>query len=220
MNPSLILAELKSYANPANVAGMARFGITGKHVLGGPNIPTIRKMAKKIGKNHKVALELWISGIHEARILAPMIDEFELVTEKQFLAWASDFDSWDVCDQCCTNLFDKVPFAYEMVVKLSGHKEEFVKRTSFALMAVLAVHDKKASDKKMAAFFPIIKRECKDERNYVKKAVNWALRQIGKRNADLRKQAIKVAEEISKIDNKAAKWIAGDALRELKKIKN
>ncbi len=217
MNCVLIIKQLRSYANPSNIAGMARFGITGKNILGGPNIPTIRKMAKKIGRNHKTALELWRSGIHEARILAPMIDEPELVTWRQAEAWACDFDSWDVCDQCCSNLFDKTAFAYEMALKFSGRKEEFVKRTGFALMAALAVHDKKASDKKLAAFFPVIKRECEDERNYVKKAINWALRQIGKRNPALKKQALKVAAEILKIDSKAARWIAGDAIRELKK---
>ncbi len=220
MKSAEIIKKLKSYANPKNVAGMARFGIRGKNVLGGPNIPTIRKMARDIKKSdfdrHKLAQELWDSGIHEARILAGFIDEPEKVTEKQIEKWVKDFDSWDTCDLVCSGLFDKTKFAYSKIGEWTKRKEEYVKRAGFVLMAALAVHDKKASDKTFIKILPVIKREATDERNFVKKAVNWALRQIGKRNSALRKEAIKTAEEISKIDNKAAKWIAADALRELK----
>lgn len=166
---------------------------------------------------HKLAQQLWNSKIHEARILAGMIDVPELVTPKQMDTWVADFDSWDVCDQVCMNLFDKTPFAYDKAKEWTKDKREYVKRAGFAMMAVLAWHDKKAEDEKLLQFFPIIKRESTDERNYVRKAVNWALRQIGKRNSGLRKKAIKLAEEIEKIDSKSARWIAKDALRELRK---
>jgi len=209
-----ILKRLKGLSNPKAVEGMARFGISTKNTYG-ISIPNLRKIAKEVGKDHKLAQQLWSSGIHEARILACMIDEPKIVTEKQIKKWVKGFDSWDVCDQCCMNLFDKTKFAYKKAVELSSKKEEFVKRTGFALMAVLAWHDKEANDKKFEQFFPIIKRDATDKRNYVKKAVNWALRQIGKRNLALNKKAIKTARDIQKMDSKAAKWVANDAFREL-----
>ncbi len=219
-----VIKELKSLANPKNVTGMARFGINPKNTLG-VSIPVLRKMVKQIGKSHKLAQQLWDSGIHEARILAGMIEEKERVTEKQMDKWTRDFDSWDVCDQVCMNLFDKTPFAFKKAlqwaeakpsfVKASEGKGEFVRRAGFALMACLAWHDKNSGDEKFKKFFVAIKKHSTDERNYVKKAVNWALRQIGKRNRNLNKAAIAVVKEIAKIDSKAAKWIAADALREL-----
>ncbi|MGB6839283.1 MAG: DNA alkylation repair protein, partial [Microgenomates group bacterium] len=193
---------------------MAKYGIkTGK--AWGISIPNLRKLAKEIGKDHELAQKLWKSGIHEARILASMIDEVEKVTEKQMDNWLSDFNSWDVCDQVCMNLFDKTPYAFEKAKEWSMRKEEFEKRGGFALMACLAWHDKESPNSKFIKFFPYIKRESTDERNYVKKAVNWALRQIGKKNLSLNKAAIKTAEEVQKIDSRAARWIAADALREL-----
>jgi 3-methyladenine DNA glycosylase AlkD len=194
-----IIKLLKSHSNPKNVAGMARFGINSKNTLG-ISMPFLRNLGKKIGKDHNLALKLWQSKIHEAMILAVLIDDPKLVTEKQMDSWVKDFDSWDVCDQACLNLFDKTEFAWDKVIEWSKRKEEFVKRAGFALMAVLAVHDKKAKDEQFIKLFPIIKRESTDERNFVKKAVNWALRQIGKRNANLNKQALKIAEEILKIN--------------------
>ncbi|MDP1759875.1 MAG: DNA alkylation repair protein [Candidatus Woesebacteria bacterium] len=218
MNYKTIITELKSCKNPSNIAGMARFGINSKNTLG-VSMPIVRKMAKEIGKDHKMALKLWDSKIHEARILAGLIDEPALVTEKQMEKWVKGFDSWDVCDQVCMNLFDKTELAWTMPFELSKRKEEFVKRTGFALMAALAFHDKTADDKKFLEFFPTIKREATDERNFVRKAVNWALRQIGKRNKNLCHEALKLAREIQveNPDNKTAKWIAGDAIRELDK---
>jgi len=210
-----IIAELKSQKNPENIAGMARFGISSHNTLG-ISIPTLRKLAKRIGKDHALAQQLWASGIHEARLLAGFIDDPKQVTKKQMDAWAKDFDSWDIVDQVCSNLFDKTPYAYEKVTQWSKSREEFVKRAGFALLAALSVHDKTAEDEVFISYFPIIKREAVDERNYVRKAVNWALRQIGKRNKRLNKEAIALAEEISRIDSKAARWIAADALRELK----
>jgi len=170
-------------------------------------------------EKHKLALELWESGIHEARILACMIDEPSLVTEKQMDAWIADFDSWDICDQVCMNLFDKTEFSFDKAIKWSSHKNEFEKRAGFALMAVLAWHQKNNNlpDEKFLQFLPIIVREATDERNFVKKAVNWALRQIGKSRPSLRQPAIDCAKEILKIypGNRGAKWIANDAIREL-----
>lgn len=209
-----ILKKLKSHSNPKNVAGMARFGINPNKTLG-VSIPIIRKMGKQIGKNHKLAQQLWDSEIHEARILAGLIGEPEKMTERLMEKWVKDFDSWDVCDQMCSNLFDKTPFAHRKAIEWSKRKEEFVKRAGFVLMATLSVHDKKADDKKFERFFPHIKRGSTDERNFVKKAVNWALRQIGKRNLKLNKKSIKLSKEIKKIDSKSARWIASDALKEL-----
>ncbi|MFA4873554.1 MAG: DNA alkylation repair protein [Patescibacteria group bacterium] len=215
MNALHILKKLKSYANPENVAGMARFGISTKNTLG-ISIPILRRMGKEIGKNHTLALELWRSGVHEARILAGLIAEPRKMTPRQMDAWAVDFDSWDVCDQVCMNLFDKTEFAWQKAKIWTSRKEEFIRRAGFALMASLAWHDKGAEDNKFISFFPLIKKAAFDERNYVKKAVNWALRQIGKRNPALRKEAIKAAREIQKLDSRAARWIAADAIRELK----
>jgi 3-methyladenine DNA glycosylase AlkD len=209
-----IIEQLKSLSNPEAVAGMARFGIKSDKTLG-VSIPNLRKIARKTGKNHTLALQLWDSDIHEARILAGMVDDPEMVTEEQMENWVKDFDSWDVCDQCCLNLFDKTEFAYQKAIEWSERSEEFVKRTGFVLMAQFAVHDKKASDEDFMQFFPIIKREATDKRNFVKKAVNWALRQIGKRNLNLNDKAIEIAKEIQQLDSKSAKWIATDALREL-----
>ena len=209
-----ILKKLKSLSNPEAVEGMARFGINPENTYG-VSIPNLRKIARETGRNHLLAQQLRSSGIHEARILASMIDEREMVTEEQMESWVKDFDSWDICDQCCMNLFEKTKFAYQKCVGWSKRNEEFVKRAGFALMARLAVSDKKADDEQFKIFLPIIKREAGDNRNYVKKAVNWALRQIGKRNLNLNKAAIKTAKEIQQIDAKSAKWIASDAIREL-----
>jgi 3-methyladenine DNA glycosylase AlkD len=210
----ILIKKLKSLSNREAVAGMARFGINPKNTYG-VSIPALRRMAKEIGRNHLLAQKLWNSGIHEARILAGMIDFPDDVTEKQMERWVRDFDSWDVCDQVCSNLFDRTKFAHKKAMDWSRRGEEFVKRAGFVLMATLAVHDKDAGDKEFFKFLPVIKREARDERNFVKKAVNWALRQIGKRNRHLNQMAIKTAKEIREIESKAARWIASDALREL-----
>jgi 3-methyladenine DNA glycosylase AlkD len=209
-----VINSLKEKARPEQLEGMARFGIIGEKRLG-VRIPDIRKLAKEIGKNHDLASELWRTGIPDARILAAMIAEPEKLTEDQMEAWAKDFNSWDVCDQVCMNLFDKSPLAWQKVYDWPQREEEYVKRAAFALIACLAWHDKEADDDQFKAFFPLIKREAADERNYVKKAVNWALRHIGKRNPALNRAAITAAKEISQIDSKSARWIASDAIREL-----
>ena len=218
MNSKEIIRELKSKANPKNVKGMARFGISEKGTLG-IAIPELRKIAKSIGKNHKLAKELWKSGIHEARLLAAFIGEPGLITEKEMEEWVKDFDSWDICDQVCSNIFCRSKLAYKKVFDWSEDKREFVKRTSFALIACLAVHDKKAKDKDFLQFFPLIEKAAEDERNFVKKAVNWSLRQIGKRNLKLNKKAIQLAKDIrGSNDCKSAKWVANNALTELEGV--
>jgi len=209
-----IMNRLKSLSDPRAVEGMARFGINPENTYG-ISIPNLRQMAREAGKDHALAQQLWSSGIHEARILAGMIDDPKVVTEEQIDNWVEGFDSWDVCDQCCMNLFEKTGFAYQKAVEWSSREEEFVKRAGFVMMARLAVSDKKAGDKHFEGFFPIIKREAPDNRNMVKKAVNWALRQIGKRNSNLNETAIRAAREIQRMDSKSARWIASDALREL-----
>jgi 3-methyladenine DNA glycosylase AlkD len=209
-----IIAHLQTLANPDNVAGMARYGINPANTLG-ISIPVLRQTAKKLGKDHALALELWASGIHEARILAALVDEPSRVTPQQMDAWASDFDSWDVCDQVCANLFDRTPHAPGIALQWSERQEEFVKRAGFALMACLAWHDKKAGDALFESFLPAIIRESVDERNFIKKAVNWALRTIGKRNRRLNALAIQAATEIARLPGKAPRWNAIDALREL-----
>lgn len=214
MHTTEILEQLKSMGSPEAVAGMARFGIS-SHNTYGVSVYVLRKMAKEVGRSHALAEELWASGVHEARLLASMVDEPKKVTEEQLERWVGGFDSWDVCDQCCSNLFDKTEFAHRKAVQWAGREEEFVKRAGFALMAALAVHDKRAPDEAFLAFLPVIKQASDDDRNYVRKAVNWALRQVGKRNAALNITAIQTAEEIRETGSKAGRWIASDALREL-----
>jgi len=214
MEYSAIIQKISSLADPEAVKGMARFGINTGNAYG-VSVYALRKIAKETGKDHTLAQRLWASGIHEARILASLIDEPEKVTGAQMENWVKDFDSWDVCDLCCSNLFDQTELAHQKVLEWSEREEEFVKRAGFALMAALSVHDKKAADEDFLKFLPIIKREATDNRNFVKKAVNWALRQIGKRNLNLNEMAIEAAEEIRQIDAKSARWIAADAIREL-----
>jgi 3-methyladenine DNA glycosylase AlkD len=209
-----VIDTLRSLANPANVAGMARYGISPVGTLG-VSLPALRKMAKAIGRRHDLADELWRSAIHEARILAGLIGDPGKVTNDQMERWVLDIDSWDVCDQLCSNLFSRTVLACEKAVTWSGRPETFVKRAGFVLMACLAVHDKQADDDLFAEFLPLIIREAGDDRNFVKKAVNWALRQIGKRNLVLNRLSVETARAIQKMAAKSARWIAADALREL-----
>ena len=221
MTSEQIIADLKLHANAQAVEGMARFGIRPAQALG-ISIPTLRKMAKEIGRNQALAAALWDSGIHEARILASMIAEPQLVSAELMEEWVNDFDAWDVCDQVCGNLFDKTPYAYQKATEWCQQEKEFVRRAGFVMMAELAVHDKQAPDEAFMQFFPLIKHYADDKRNFVKKAVNWALRQIGKRNSHLRALALECAYEIQHMDSKTAQWVAKDALKELraKEIKN
>lgn len=214
MTSEQIITDLKQHATTQASEGMARFGIRPAQALG-VSIPTLRKMAKEIGRNHALALALWDSGIREARILASMIDEPRLVSAQQMEEWVNDFDSWDVCDQVCGNLFDKTPYAYQKAVHWCQQEKEFVRRAGFVMMAELAVHDKQSPDEAFMQFFPLIKYYADDERNFVKKAVNWSLRQIGKRNGRLRTLALQCASDIQRMDSKTARWVAKDALKEL-----
>ncbi len=214
MEISEILEMLEGLSDPKAIEGMARFGISPRQTFG-IKIPVLRKMAREIGRDHELAQALWSHDIRETRILASMIDEPKKVTANQMDHWTQDFDYWEICDQCCMNLFEKTEFAYEKAVEWSRDAREFVKRAGFVMMARLAVSDKKADDEVFKAFLPIIKRGAVDERNMVKKGVNWALRQVGKRNSWLNRLAIETADEIQKMDSKAAKWVASDALREL-----
>ena len=209
-----IIAKLRLQADTHVADGMATFGIRPAHALG-ISIPSLRKLAREIGKSQTLAEELWTSGIHEARILASMIAEPRLMSSQLMDEWANEFDSWDVCDQVCGNLFDKTPYAYQKAIEWCHREQEFVRRAGFVMMAELAVHDKSAQDEAFLPFFPLMKHYAVDERNLVKKAVNWALRQIGKRNSRLRVLALEWAEAIKSMDSKAAQWIAKDALKEL-----
>jgi 3-methyladenine DNA glycosylase AlkD len=212
---SSAINELKRLSDPANVAGMARYGISTLGTLG-VSMPAIRSLAKRIGRNHQLGLELWDSGYHEARILAALVADPRRTDRALMESWAQDFDSWDVCDQVCNSLFSKVSQAYEVIPDWTAREEEFVRRAGFVMMAALAVHDKKADDRSFLSFLSLIEERADDDRNYVKKAVNWALRQIGKRGSMLREECIACAERLRSRDAPRSKWIASDALRELR----
>lgn len=216
-----ILQHLQAQANPVNAAGMQRFGIRPAHLLG-ISVKDLRQIAretraeiKEKPARHALAAELWASGIHEARILASILDEPALVSEAQMEAWATGFDSWDIVDQCCGNLFDRAPAGYQKALEWAAREEEFVRRAAFSLMAYIAVHDKKRPDADFEPFLKTILAGCQDERNFVKKAVNWALRSIGKRSPVLRERAMAAAREMQLLPSRAARWNAADALREL-----
>jgi 3-methyladenine DNA glycosylase AlkD len=211
---AVVVEQLRAMGSERNREGMARFEINTESALG-IGVTQLRKFARSLGRDHRLAGELWATGFHEARILASLVDEPDKVTRAQMDRWARDFDSWDIVDQCCGNLFDKTPHAWDKAVEWSKRKPEFTKRAGFALMAWLAVHDKTAPDKRFKEFLPLIEAQADDDRNFVKKAVNWALRQIGKRNAALNAAALKTANKIAKRDSKSARWIARDAIREL-----
>jgi 3-methyladenine DNA glycosylase AlkD len=209
-----VLKKLKGKAKLDNVGGMARYGMVTDQRLG-VSVPDMRKIAKEVGKNHMLALELWTTGIPEAKIVAAMIAEPGKVTEEQMEEWVKDINSWDICDQVCMNLFEKTPLVWKKILDWSNREEEFVKRTAFSLIACLAWHNKEAKDEKFLKLFPVIKRGATDERNFVKKAVNWALRNIGKRNLNMNKAAIKAARGIQRMKSQSARWIASNAIREL-----
>jgi 3-methyladenine DNA glycosylase AlkD len=209
-----ILAQLKSLARPDQLSGMAHFGMNPERRLG-ISIPPLRRIARTIGKDHHLALELWKSGIAEARIVASLVDEPGKVTAAQMDRWVRDLNSWDVCDQVCGNLFDKTPDAWAKAKAWSRRKEEYVKRAGFAMMAYLAWHDMAASDAAFVRFFPSIRRGATDERNFVKKAVSWALRNIGKRNPRLRTPVLRQARALRTSASKAARWVGADVVKDL-----
>ncbi len=215
-----VLAELEAHGDPRNVEGMARYGIRSPRAYG-VAAPAIERIVRGLEKNHLLAARLWATGILEARAVAALIDDPRMVDDRQMERWASEFDSWAICDCVCGRLFDRTRLAWSKARAWSRRREEFVKRAAFSLMASLAVHDKGAPDEKFVALLPLIERAAGDERNMVKKAVNWALRQIGKRNARLNRHAIACAERIRRHasagrGSASARWIAADALRELR----
>ncbi|HLE65058.1 MAG TPA: DNA alkylation repair protein [Candidatus Bathyarchaeia archaeon] len=209
-----VLEELRRVSNHEWAARSIQAGLRPENTWG-VSVPNIRKIAKSIGRDHSLAQEVWDSKIHEAMILACMIDVPDLVSDKQMEEWVRNFDSWDVCDACCGSLFNKSKYAFAKAVEWSSREEEFVKRAGFALMASLAVHDKVASDAKFAKFLPIIARESTDSRHFVTKAANWALRQIGKRNLRLNRAATLTARRLSRMENRNSRWAGSDAYREL-----
>lgn len=213
-----IMASLRRMGSPENVAGMARYGISSDGTLG-VSVYELRRVAKEIGTDHALALELWGSGVHEARLLAVFVDDPPAVSADQMESWAADFDSWDVCDQACTSLFDLAPLAWEKAAAWPAREEQFVKRGGFALMAGLAVHDKAAADARFEDLLAVVERHADDDRNFVKKGASWALRNIGKRDVALHEAAMAAAERIGDRGSRACRWIAADVLRELRSEK-
>lgn len=213
----LALKLLHEHARPGELAGMARFGIVGDNRLG-LSMPAMRSIAKALGQDHALATALWDTGIPDARIVAGMVAEPARLTSRQMDAWARDFASWDVCDQVCGSAFLASPLAWRKVPVWAGRQDEFVRRAAFALLATMAVHDKAASNAPFMDALNVIEAAADDERNFVKKAVNWALRNIGKRNQALNDAAIACARRIQLQGSRAARWIAADALRELSSV--
>jgi 3-methyladenine DNA glycosylase AlkD len=218
MQANDVIERLEVLESAADREGMARFGIRPGHALG-ISVAKLRAIAREIGRDHGLALELWSSGVHEARILATIVDDPDLVSREQMESWVEDFDSWDLCDQACMNLFWRTEAGVEMAFEWAEREEEFVKRAAFALMARFATKRAKAPDELLESFLPVIEGASDDDRNFVRKAVNWALRGIGKRNVHLNGLALACAERIRATDSKSARWIANDALRELTSAK-
>jgi 3-methyladenine DNA glycosylase AlkD len=215
MTTPQILAWLKRRGSQRNVRGMARYGITTTHPIVGVSVATLRQLAKRIGRRHALALELWDAGWYESRMLAALVDEPARVTRGQMRTWALDFDNWAICDTVCFHLFDKTPLAWEQVRSWARSPREFVKRAAFALLASLALHDTTTPDARFRAFLPLIARGASDDRNFVKKGVSWALRGIGRRGPGLRRAAVALARRLTGSPDAAARWVGRDALRDL-----
>jgi 3-methyladenine DNA glycosylase AlkD len=217
MRLSEVIDELKKLGDPAIIAGMKRFAVPTENALG-ISASKLRSLAKRIGKNQELSLGLWKTGIMEARVLAALIGDPEKVTRRQMEKWVKDFDSWAVCDACCGVLFVRTSYALDAAFRWCRSEKEFVKRAGFVMMAESAIHLKSLSDKEFLPMLKEIRGGAADERNFVRKAVNWALRQIGKRNPRLNQRAVAEGERIRKIDSSSARWIAADALRELRSV--
>lgn len=214
MTKNEVLSILKKNGKPSVVEQMKHFGIESPKAFGN-STPFLRSLKKEIGINHKLAVELWNTGFFEARVVAAFIADPHLVTKKLMESWVNDFDSWAICDACCGELFCYTPYAISKSHEWSERKKEYVKRAGFVLMTELAVHNKILDDETFVDFFPIIIRESTDERNFVRKAVNWSLRQIGKRNVRLHKKAMLVAKRLSTQNDSTARWIGKDAVKDL-----
>jgi len=210
-----ILGWLERRGSKRNVQGMARYGITTTRPIVGVSVATLRSLAKRLGRSHALALELWDAGWYESRMLAAFVDEPARVTRRQMQAWALDFDNWAICDTVCFHLFDKAPLAWSQVRPWARSPREFVKRAAFALVASLALHDKSAPDARFRPLLPLIARAASDDRNFVKKGVSWALRGIGRRGPVLRRAAVSLARRLARSNDPAARWVGRDALRDL-----
>jgi 3-methyladenine DNA glycosylase AlkD len=210
-----IVGELRALRSARGVAGQRRYGIAPRGEHFGIRAPVLRAIARRHRRDHALALALWATAVHEARLIATLVDDPQQVTRRQMAQWARECDNWGITDACCGVLFDRTPYAIAQAHAWSARREEYVKRCGFVLMAGLAVHRKELPDDVFLDFLPVIARGATDERNFVKKAVNWALRQIGKRNPRLRRAAVATARRIRRINSRAARWIAADALREL-----
>lgn len=215
MNAREVIAHLESISDRSRLEGMSRYGIEVEHAIG-VSMPKMRAYAKTIGRDHHLAMDLWDSGVHEARIMASLLADPELLTEEEMERWVRDLDSWDLCDQCCSNLFRRSPHAFRKALEWSGREEEFQKRAGFATMAALAVHGKGMSERDLQLLLEAVVRESHDDRNFVRKAVNWALRQVGKRDLVSNAMAIAAAERILAKGDRTSRWVAYDALRELR----
>ena len=209
-----VLDWLAKRGSQRNRYGMARYGIVARKAFG-VSMGTMQSLAKRLGRDHALALALWKSGWHEARMLCAFVEDPARVTPAQMDAWAADFDNWAVCDTLCFKLFDRTPHAWRKAAQWSRKKDEFVKRAGFALMASLALHDRTATEDRFRTCFPLIERGAIDDRNFVKKAVNWALRSIGNRSPALYADALALARRLAASDNPAARWIGTDAVRDL-----
>lgn len=214
MEYSRIIKKLKSMSNKRNAAKMAGFGINPDNTLG-ISVPVLRKIAKKTGKDHALALQLWDSGIHEARILASLVDDPKKVKPEQMEKWAMGFDSWDVCDMACSSLFSRTKYAFQKAVEWAGRSKEYVRRAGFVLMAVIAWFRIDYTPAKAKRMFKLIEKYSADPRNFVKKAISWALRNMGKSGTKYRAAALRAARRLEKSGIKPAVWIAKDAIREL-----
>jgi len=209
------VAELKKRASKKTKDGMARYAIPSDKAFGVP-VGVIRSIGKSLGKSHELALALWKTGHYEARMLATFVDEPARVTPEQMERWCRDFDNWAICDTACFSLFDRTPHAFEKIPVWAKSKDEFVKRAAFALLASLTVHDKAAKDAAFVRLLPLVEKAALDERNFVKKSVNWALRSLGKRSPELNRRSVELAERLAARAEPAARWVGKDALRELK----
>ncbi|MGH9367900.1 MAG: DNA alkylation repair protein [Thermoanaerobaculia bacterium] len=212
------IAWLKSHSTRRTLEGMARYGLPSGKAFG-VSMADIQALGKRLGRNHELAAGLWATGWYEARMLTSYVDEPERVTRAQMDRWCRDFDNWGICDTVCFVLFDKTPFAWEKARQWSTSPREFIKRAAFALMASLAGHDKAATDAQFRALLPSIERGARDERNFVKKGVSWALRRIGRRSPALHAAALPVAKRLAQSEEAACRWVGTDALRELSSTK-
>ena len=211
------VAELKRLGTKKTREGMARYAIPSANAFG-VSVGQIQEIAKRLGRDHELAQALWETGWYEARMLATFVDEPKLVTPAQMDRWCKDFDSWAICDTACFHLFDRTPHAFKKVSQWSKRKDEFVKRAAFALLACLALHDKKSGDEPFRDSLPLIERASTDDRNFVKKGVSWALRGIGhRRSPALKASAVELAQRLAKSTNSAARWVGRDALRDLRR---